>query len=314
MTSPDPNSFSESLNLLFRDLHAHWLQSAPEHMVITDERLREELALAPRTVTRICYFSLPAELISFYRDSVFPLAEQAGLAPATGDETLGSGAALQAMIEILLQRAAVVVADVSTGDRRIRRELRAARRAPRPRERVAEITDDPTADQEQSQSSDYRIVRQPLVGTSTPNTLAASDPSGWLTQLGSWLELQGAQVTAAVEGEARRLLQQGSHRHALIAAVSALEVTLRNVLKQLPATVGTAPASWTAESRLAVLLEAARQQRILEDAEIAQLREAQVARTALAHRPQAIEDAQAKVLAEATLAAVTRLGQPSAPS
>ena len=43
--------------------------------------------------TRICYFSLPSELISLYRDSVLPLAEQAGLVPATRDETLESGGA-----------------------------------------------------------------------------------------------------------------------------------------------------------------------------------------------------------------------------
>jgi hypothetical protein len=313
LTSPEPDSFSKSLNLLFRDLHTRWLQRAPEHMVITDERLREELALPRMTATRICYFSLPAELISLYRDSVFPLAEQAGLVPATGDETLGTGGAVHAMIEILLERAALVVADVSTGDRRVRRELRAARRGRRPRGRVAEITEEPTTDEEPSQSSDYRIVRQPLVSAGAPNPPQPSDPANWLVLLRAWLESQGAQVTAAVEGEARRLLQQGSHRHALVAAVSALEVTLQNVLKQVLATAGTVPASWTAESRLAVLLDAARQRRTLPESDLAQLREAQAARTALAHRPDAIDDARAKALAEATLAAVDRLKQPGAP-
>jgi hypothetical protein len=306
LTSPEPKTFSDSLGVLFRDLHAHWLLRAPEHMVITDERLLKELALPPSTVTRICYFSLPVELISFYRDSVFPVAEQAGLVPATGDETLGSGI-VQTMIEILLERAAVVVGDVSTGDRRVRRELRAARRAGRTRERVAEITEEPTSVAEQSQLSDYRIVRPPLIGASAADAVSPSDPLSWLAQLRAWLEAQGTQVTAAVEGEARRLLQQGSHRHALIAAVSALEIALQNALKQGPAAGGAMPVSPTSGSRLAVLLDAARDRGTLVEPELTRLREAQAARNALAHRSDAIDDGQAKVLGEATLEVVARL-------
>jgi hypothetical protein len=303
LTSPDPNAFSEALGKVFAELHRRWLELAPEHMVITDERLLTELAIPAQRPTRICYFSLPGELISFYRDSVFPLADQAGLVPATGDETLGAAGSAQAMIGILLERAWAVVADVSTGDRRVRRELRAARRM-RPT-RVQEITQLPST--KQAPSSTETIDRPPLLGSRPPNVVVPPGPSNWLVQLRSWLDSQGASATEAVHGAARNLAHEGNHRHALIAAVSALESRLQSVLKQAPDTGAAPVVPPTSGSHLTMLLERARERGILSAPDVVQLQAAQDARTALAHRPDTISDLQAKPLADFTLALLDRL-------
>jgi hypothetical protein len=69
---PEPAAFSTALEKLFRDLHTRWLELAPDEIVITDERLRQELAVPLGRHGRICYFALPAILVSFYGTRASP--------------------------------------------------------------------------------------------------------------------------------------------------------------------------------------------------------------------------------------------------
>ena len=174
-------------------------------------------------------------------------------------------------------------------------------------ERVAEITAGTEAQPSAPEFRSKTIIRPPLGDPEAVSPAWSGDPTSWLAPLQSWLEQQGVQVTAAVEADARRLLGGGRYRHALIAAVNALENTLRTAVRRAATPPATRPAMPTSGSLLSVLLETARQRQTLSEADCLTLREAQAARNAVSHRPGAIQDAEAKRLTEFTLDVVTRL-------
>ena len=112
--------------------------------------------------------------MSSYRDAIFPLVDSLGLVPATGDETLGKGGTLTAMSDMLLGRAELVIADVSTGYGRVRRELRAASQR-LPDNRVALVTDEDTLSEEATASSVAVFVR-PATWTTRTQAVSQAPP------------------------------------------------------------------------------------------------------------------------------------------
>src|SRR5439155_10122962 len=58
--------------------------------------------------------SVPLELLPFYRERVFPVAEAAGFVPVTGAEVINLGESLSAKIDTLIDRASLMVVDLSS--------------------------------------------------------------------------------------------------------------------------------------------------------------------------------------------------------
>jgi hypothetical protein len=309
LTLPEPAAFSSALEKLFRDLHTRWLELAPDEIVITDERLRQELALPVGRHGRICYFALPAILVSFYRDTVFPLADHAGLVAATGDETLGRGGTLRAMIDMLLSRADVVIADVSTGDRRVRREFRAARRRVPPPE-VAVISDNMAEESTQPATPVFVRPSTRFVEGTQGSPVGVADSTSWVQPLGVWLDTVGANVMNRLVGQLRQL-DASRDRTAVITAANALEITLQRTL----AARGTGRARTTAiaGSRLTVLIHQALERKMLSVDDANQAGQLQEARTATVHGQGAPDAAAAKALIERAIEIIHRLIREAAP-
>jgi len=57
---------------------------------VTEEAALRELLLPRDATTRLCFFSLPLELLPFYRERVFPAVEEAGFVPVTADDVVSS--------------------------------------------------------------------------------------------------------------------------------------------------------------------------------------------------------------------------------
>lgn len=97
--------YGEILAATFEQLGRHWRDRVLGQVQITEERPLEEVETSvDRSTSRLCYFSVPVNLLSQYRDQVFPVAELIGLVPVSGfDVDADRGNRLTA-IRTLLER------------------------------------------------------------------------------------------------------------------------------------------------------------------------------------------------------------------
>jgi hypothetical protein len=304
---PSTTDYGNALETLFRELNVRWDASAPRQQIVTEERVLRELALPAQTQTRLCYFAVPTILLSIHREIVFPLAEDAGLVPASGGGLAGWEGSVRAAIDALLQRARVVIGDVGSDDNRVWSEVRsAAQRTPQPH--VALIAER-GQDLSRQGIPKARVFVRPAL-TAALQTEAEDDyaSSAWLTDLGAWLQKIGAAAAANLEDEAMRLLEQNLYRPAVIASMSALEVSLQEALERH---------GWTDEkvhfrtkaprSPLSRLLDTAVQYELVYPDETVFLRDLQRERNALVHTQATIHGRRARSLVTKTDTVVRRL-------
>jgi SIR2-like domain len=101
--------YGEVLADAFRELREYRREHAGPTLKPTDEKSLEQLLLPRNAVTRLCFFALPLEVLPFYRERIFPLAENAGFVPVTAADVVNLGESVSAKIDTLIDRAAVMV-------------------------------------------------------------------------------------------------------------------------------------------------------------------------------------------------------------
>lgn len=200
-----------------------------EHFIdashVTDEDSLTELQLPPSSATRLCLFAVPLSMEAQYRDQVFPMIEEAGLVPTTAAEVIAPGDSYPAKIDVLMRRAALAVVDASSPNTFT--ELSMLRGLPRgiPTLVVVEGNDRP----------------DPVSGLVMPNDLSTSvvlsrsaDPLAnqpeFLTGVANWIDQASEIVRPRISDEPTRLLGLKEYRAAVIAAMTALESSLRVAL------------------------------------------------------------------------------------
>ena len=200
---------------------------------VTEEQPLRELQLPRDSVTRLCFFSVPIELLAFYRERVFPSVVEAGFVPVTADDVISPGDNISAKIDALIDRAAVVVCDVGSPGTRAEFEIALSRFR-----FMEDKLKSPFGDgrreffliviktEQGDISSDYAAV--PLI--IRPN-IYLNDPEPFIAQLVGWLNQMAPGLTDQRLSEPERLLSAGEYRAAVIAAVSLLEARLRDQLK-----------------------------------------------------------------------------------
>jgi hypothetical protein len=302
------SDFGGALETLFRELGTEWLSAAPASRVVTDERVLRELSLPPDAQTRLCYFALPVRLVSLYRELVFPAVNDVGLVPASGDEVSGAEGNIRAVVESLLQRAYVVVADVSTADSRVLRDVHAAAQRER-RPLIAVVAEEGQGIESAMPKAAKLFTRPPA---SASDSLGSSDrhtgeSEPWLDALTDWLGEVAAGASGRLEEEALRLLQQGMFRAAVIAASSALEVALAERLDEREATPRGEYRPRRPASPMGRLLTTAMVMELITAEEYEDLRELQRARNLLVHTAEPIDGRRARGLVQRAAKVVSRL-------
>jgi hypothetical protein len=106
--------YGEVLSATFRELREYVRDNVIAASKVTEEQPLRELLLPRGPATRLCFFSLPLELLPFYRERVFPVVEQAGFVPVTADDLIAPGDNVSAKLDALIDRASVMVAEVSS--------------------------------------------------------------------------------------------------------------------------------------------------------------------------------------------------------
>ncbi|MFA5956125.1 SIR2 family protein [Hyphomicrobium sp.] len=222
--------YGEILAATFRELREYWLPGVIEVSAVKEERPLRELRMPFDTGTRLCFFALPIELLSQYRDKVFPSVEAVGFVPITADDVVSPGDSVSAKVEALIERATAVVVEPTTTGTVSEMLLAQAR---------LKGTDEYKQRVGPFQLIIVREEGQPLASDARESQI--------LFRQSRWLDNPDAFVTELVErlrggvpegepsrgDEAERLIGKGEYNAAVIAAMAHLEATLRQRLDKL---------------------------------------------------------------------------------
>jgi hypothetical protein len=213
--------YGQILATAFSELHEYMRDNVIAVSQVTEERPLQELLLPRDALTRLCFFSLPVELLSLYRSRIFPLVEELGLVPVTADDVISPGDNVNAKIDALIDRASVMVVELSSEWTRAEYDIAVARmkrpdtRASHRRELEIIIV---TTDIEEIPASarDNTIVRR---------TDLLSEDTDFTERLAN--ELRRVASTVDRDQEPRRLLDAREYRAAVISSMTLLETWFR---------------------------------------------------------------------------------------
>jgi hypothetical protein len=212
------DGYGKVLAETFTELATFWRDRVIGVSLVRDEHSLRELSLPSRASTRLCFFAVPLSLQSFYREQVFPIFQQLGFVPVTADDVVSPGDVVQAKIEAILERAYIVVVDVST--QFTLAEWRFARRIMDPN-RILVIAGSVTS--LPAHLREARVLIRPDVSMEYPES--------FIEDLRGWLMERAQDSKPRLQDEPARLFRAGELRASVISAVTLLETTLRERLK-----------------------------------------------------------------------------------
>ncbi len=219
--------YAQILAATFEELREHWLPGVIGVSAVKEEKPLRELKLPSDSSSRLCFFALPVELLSQYRDKVFPAVEAAGFVPMTADDVVSPGDSVAAKIEALIERATAVIVEPTTPNTQAEMFIGLGRlkgaSSRRPREGAFQLI----------------IVRE-----EGEHLVANMADIEVLYRSSRWLDNPDPFVNALIErlrravpngelsrgDEAVRLLNVGEYNAAIIAAMTHLEASLRQRL------------------------------------------------------------------------------------
>ncbi len=225
------DQYGEVLAAAFSQLREFMREKVISVSRVTEEKPLRELQLPRDTSTRLCFFALPLELLPFYRERVFPLIEDIGFVPVTADDVISPGDNVSAKIDALIDRAQIVVCDLAS--QWTRAEFRIALAQLKSREQEIKV----------GRPRNFRLIVVATQQDELPVDLVAVDiivrpdiyrenPDEFIDRLVSVFREVSPTLTGIRLAEPLRLLQIGEYRAAVIAAMSALEATLRERMRK----------------------------------------------------------------------------------
>lgn len=221
------DKYGEILAAAFVELREFRREHAGSTLKPTEEKPLEQFLLPRDAMTRLCLFSTPLDVLPFYRENVFPLAEAAGFVPVTGEDVVNLGESVSAKIDSLIDRAAVMVVDATSNFTQFELGLAASRAqeaSTRPGRQPLRLIPVVTEySQLQGSRREEDAIKRPII---------ISEESEFVWEIGRALEQIASQLGLALLHEPRRLFVSREYRAAVIAAMTLLETTLRQSLNK----------------------------------------------------------------------------------
>lgn len=223
--------YGDVLAATFKELREYLRDNVINVSKVTEEQPLRELLLPRDATTRLCFFSLPLELLPFYRERVFPVVEDAGFVPVTADDVVTPGDNISAKLDTLIDRSAVMVVELTSAwtlaeYRMALARIKGAEADLGQRKQLHLIV--VVTDQEQVPASAKGF---PLL--TRPNKLT-DDPDGFIADLNGILRRIAAETGIERQAEPKRLFDAKEYRAAVISAMTLLEATLRERLNKSP--------------------------------------------------------------------------------
>jgi hypothetical protein len=119
----------------FNELREHIRDNVMSVSKVTEEEPLRELSLPRDSSTRLCFFSLPVELVSLYRSRVFPV-EELGFVPVVAEDVISPGQNISAKIDALIDRSSAMVVEMASPWTRAEFDIAVARNRSTGRDRA----------------------------------------------------------------------------------------------------------------------------------------------------------------------------------
>lgn len=220
----EDQSYGDVLAQLLRELRAHWYDELIEESQSTDEQALASLRL-PADDSRICYFAVPLSQLSIYRENLFPVVREHNMVPVAARDVLTPPGTSAAKVDALIERAALVVADISNPYAVYEAAL-ALRSRPPGTVLVIATEGSPIP----SDFASVQVLSRPQENVEFAEEL--------LAQFRNWLR-RAVEARPRHQGsEPHVLFGQGHYRAAVVAAVTLLETALTDKIR---AKSGTSP-------------------------------------------------------------------------
>jgi hypothetical protein len=221
---PGPKEkYGDILADAFAELREYRRDNAAATLKPADEKPLEQLLLPRDAATRLCFFSVPIDLLPFYRERVFPIAEEIGFVPVAESDVINIGDSIAAKIDTLIDRSAAMVADIGAPKTRadyswaVSMMHEASHRAARRPLRIITVL---------AGALEGDIMREYLVVT-RPFDLTGPSSDWFVEMLKRHLEQAARDIGLTQNDEPRRLFDNKEYRAAVISAMTLLEILLR---------------------------------------------------------------------------------------
>lgn len=282
-------SYAEVLEAVFRELLEYWTSQVISQSTSTELEPQAELSLPPSAQSRLAFFSVPTRYAALYKARVYPIAEQYGFSPVMATEVIAPGDSLMAKVYALIEKSAVVVADLSSPNTVFEAGMVLSKEGmAKPLILIAE--DDASVPFDLAK---HLVIRR-------PRTLD-DESTTFLKSLESAFAAAFQKLSPALEDEPSRLIAKKEYRAAVIAAFSLLEHELRQNMEVAGFD------KFMTRSSLGQLLEFLKSREIIEPKLYAQLREHVVLRNRIAHTRAEVSAPQARALVKDVASVVAKI-------
>ena len=215
-------NYGAILATVFAELREYIRDNILQISTVTEEEPLREIQLPRTSSSRLCYFSMPANLLSYYKEHVFPAVESAGLVPLSSDDVLTPGSSIVAKVDALIDRATVMVIDLSSDQTKAEFDTALAKLKSGHDEQFRLIVVASRGQTIQEGIGSVEIVYR--------DDLWSIDPENFVQELLLKLDHNSNQRLYSSLMESHRLFDIGAHKAAVISAIILLESTLRKVL------------------------------------------------------------------------------------
>ena len=292
------DKYGDLLAETFKELREYMRDNVINVSKVTEEQPLRELLLPRDATTRLCFFSLPLELLPFYRERVFPIVEEAGFVPVTADDVVSPGDNVSAKLDTLIDRSAVMVVELTSAwtlaeYRMAIARIKGVEASLGKRKQLHLIVVVTDGEQAPASADGFPVLRRPIKITDVPE--------GFIADLSGILRRIAAETGIERLAEPQRLFDVKEYRAAVISAMALLEAKLRERLNKSPWPEVRRPMSMRS------LIDHAVEQNIIQPILKTQIDSWIGVRNEVVHSSISIGKAQAREIIDGVLALLTQL-------
>ena len=217
---PKRKNWTTTLELAFNELSIFYLNNVIKKEKVIESDVKSEITVKREKSTRLCFFSVPIEGQSYYRDVIFPIVSNYGFVPVTIDDVRDIGDNIRATIEGLISQSSLLFIDLDSKFSEYEYEIGKNYILKENIFVVGEVINFQTTDY-------YRIIKPDSNLESYSNKQINNE---FLNEIEKWFQGRSKAFSKTFENEPRRLLNAKENRAAVIAAITLLETSIQNFL------------------------------------------------------------------------------------
>jgi uncharacterized protein YutE (UPF0331/DUF86 family) len=201
---------------LFTELSEYWNNNVLKSSTFSKNETRNELLNIEAENNRICFFSIPFKYLALYKELIFPIVEKYGFIPLTSDEVISYGDTLLAKISAIINRAELIICDLSDSNNNVFYEFELATKQKNKRILVLH----------EQNNDNYIYDSSNIIYIKKDENLV------FVELIEKWLKNLSGPMIEIYSKEPMRLFEKKEYRAAVISAFSFLEIEINKYLEK----------------------------------------------------------------------------------